>query len=110
MTTIATVAVEGGWTKPREHDEEWHKVTRNVYSIDGYAPVCVTIRIGDDIATLHTVCLPGGSWWREPGSKRRRLLIDEALKGTGMRRVPGSRATNQSDTQWWYRYEIERAG
>jgi len=81
-----------------------------VYSIDGYAPVRVTINIGDNHASLHTTILPGGSVWREPSSRQRRALVDAALEGTGLRRVPGSRATNRSDSQWWWRYEIEQAG
>lgn len=90
----------------REHpsDQQFRAVIRHAYSIDGYSPVLVTIRIGNDTAVFHTTSLPGGGWWREPNASSRRYLLDEALAKHNMIRT-GTVETTTAD-QWFHRYPI----
>ena len=108
MSTIMTVPMgTAGWTGTRVNDDGVI-VSRQAYSIDGYSPVLVTIRVFQTSATVHTTPLPGGSWWRQPDATQRRSLIDAVLFKEGQTRC-GQVQTRTADL-WFHRYPIKPAG
>ena len=67
-----------------------------------------TVSVGSDFVTVTVKLVPGLRYWSAPDAKTIRKWVDEALEGTGRKRL-GARFDNSQYTAsgWRYLYPLD---